>query len=91
MEKRGTIKEKIKKANLMAVERMLDSDPVWVDVGRAGGLIPRMAKNLLLHAGPPQEYKNMCGPQRVQPGALSSLRAWQRMRQKRIECWLRER
>jgi hypothetical protein len=64
MEKKETVKRKIKKANQKAVENMLNAQPVWVDVGKAGDLIPGMSKNLLLHAGPPQEYKNMCGPQK---------------------------
>ncbi len=64
MEKKEAIKGKIKKANQEAVEKMLSAQPVWVDVGQAGDLIPGMAKNLLLHAGPPQEYKKMCGPQK---------------------------
>lgn len=58
------IKEKIKKANRIAVERMLAAQPVWIDVARAGDVIPGMEKNMLLHAGPPQKYENMCGPQR---------------------------
>jgi hypothetical protein len=64
MEKKVAIKEKIKQANQLAAERMLTAQPVWVDVARAGDVIPGMEKNMLLHAGPPQKYENMCGPQR---------------------------
>lgn len=64
MGKTEAIKEKIKAANRASVERMLVAQPVWVDVARAGDVIPGMKKNMLLHAGPPQHYDNMCGPQR---------------------------
>ena len=43
---------------------MLAVQPVWVNVARAGDVIPGMEKNMLLHAGPPEKYENMCGPQR---------------------------
>jgi hypothetical protein len=56
--------EKIKTANKLTMEKMFASVPVWVDMAKAGDVIPGMKKNTLLHAGPPQEYKNMCGPQR---------------------------
>ncbi|MHB8087351.1 MAG: YlbE family protein [Anaerolineaceae bacterium] len=58
------IKQKITEANQLAMQRMLAAQPVWIDVCQAGEVIPGMKKNLLLHAGPPQVYQNMCGPQR---------------------------
>ena len=64
MEKKENVKEKIREANSEAVERILAAQPVWIDVARAGDVIPGMKKNLLLHAGPAQEYGNMCGPQK---------------------------
>lgn len=64
MQKKEEMREKIQRANREAVKRMLAAQPVWVDVARAGDVIPGMKENILLHAGPPQEYKNMCGPQR---------------------------
>ncbi len=64
MERKETFGEKIKQANREAVERMLVAQPVWVDVAKAGDVIPAMTRNMLLHAGPPQNYENMCGPQR---------------------------
>jgi hypothetical protein len=64
MEKNSPIKERVRDANRIAVEKMLAAQPVWVDVAKAGEVIPGMKKNMLLHAGPPQEYRNMCGPQR---------------------------
>jgi hypothetical protein len=64
MDQKEIIKKKIKKANQEALKGMFAAQPVWVDVARAGDVIPGMKKNLLLHAGPPQQYATMCGPQR---------------------------
>jgi hypothetical protein len=57
-------KRHIAEANVKALERMLSADPVWVDVRPAGEVIPGMKENVLLHAGPPQTYEKMCGPQK---------------------------
>ena len=64
MDQKEILKKKIKKANQEALKGMFAAQPVWVDVARAGDVIPGMKKNLLLHAGPPQQYATMCGPQR---------------------------
>lgn len=64
MEMQESLKEKIKKANRKALEKILASETVWVDVAQAGEVIPGMYKKMLLHAGPPQKYERMCGPQR---------------------------
>ena len=55
---------KIDQANKKAVERMMSSRPVWVDIGRAKDVIPGMKDNLILHAGPPITWENMSGPLR---------------------------
>jgi hypothetical protein len=57
-------KRQIAEANAKAVGRFLAVQPVWTDVCSAGEAIPGMKKNLLLHAGPPQRYENMCNPQK---------------------------
>ncbi|HSB03942.1 MAG TPA: DUF1116 domain-containing protein [Thermodesulfobacteriota bacterium] len=64
MERKEITRGKIREANQETLKRMLAAEPLWVDVAMAGEVIPRMKKNLLLHAGPPQKYENMCGPQR---------------------------
>jgi hypothetical protein len=64
MDQRGSIKERIKQANHKTLEKMLSAQPVWMDVVRAGEAIPGLGKKMLLHAGPPQNYENMCGPQK---------------------------
>jgi len=56
------IKAKISAANEAAVRHMMEANPVLVDVCRAGDVIPGMNKNLILHAGPPVSWPDMCGP-----------------------------
>lgn len=58
------IKDEVEKANKEAVERLMDSDPIWVDVGTAKEKIPGMKDYLLLHAGPPITWEKASGPMR---------------------------
>ncbi len=53
---------KIDQANQEAVEKMMKSRPVWVDIGKAKDVIPGMKDNLFLHAGPPITWERMSGP-----------------------------
>ena len=59
-----SIKEKIENANKEAIEKVLTSRPILVDVKPAIEVIPGMKKNLIMHAGPPINWQNMCGPMR---------------------------
>ena len=56
------IREEIEQANRNSVDRMMESDPFWIEVGLACKLIPGMKDRLLLHAGPPIEWLKMSGP-----------------------------
>ncbi len=58
------LEEKIRKANDEALERMINSQPVLIDIRPARDAIPGMRDNLILHAGPPVEWDRMCGPVR---------------------------
>jgi hypothetical protein len=58
------IKQKIDQANELAVNRMIEGDPVLVDVAPAGEIIPGMQGKVITHSGPPIEWKRMCGAQR---------------------------
>ncbi|MEM1583435.1 MAG: DUF1116 domain-containing protein [Nitrososphaerota archaeon] len=60
----SSVKDEIEKANKEAVERMMDSEPVWVDVGIAREKLPEMKDYLLLHAGPPITWEKASGPMR---------------------------
>ncbi len=55
---------RIDDANATAIQRMLDAAPVLAGVGRARDVIPAMAEDLLLHAGPPIAWDRMSGPVR---------------------------
>ena len=61
------IKQKIEKANEEAASRLNLGDPVLVDIAPAGEVIPGLKGKMILHSGPPIEWKRMCGAQR---GAL---------------------
>jgi len=54
----------IDQANQTAVERMMSARPILKAVATARDVIPGMKDNLLLHAGPPIEWKRMSGPLR---------------------------
>ncbi len=53
---------KIDEANQIAIERIQDSAPRLIDVEPAINVIPGMKKNLLLCAGPPINWNQMCDP-----------------------------
>jgi hypothetical protein len=58
----GERTDRIDAANREAVRRMLDGDPVLIDVVPAESVIPQLKEQLVLHAGPPIEWPRMCGP-----------------------------
>lgn len=43
---------------------MQNAEPVLVDIETAEDVIPGMTKKTILHAGPPVEWDDMCGPMR---------------------------
>jgi hypothetical protein len=54
----------VEAANAEAVRRILASKPTVVGIGIAADVVPGMAKDLILHAGPPVSWEKMCGPLR---------------------------
>ncbi|MBI5022010.1 MAG: DUF1116 domain-containing protein [Ignavibacteriales bacterium] len=56
--------DKIEAANNQAVQKILNSKPFIIGMGKALDVIPGMKENLLLHAGPPVMWDKMCGPMR---------------------------
>ena len=54
----------VEKANAEAVRRILAAEPTVIGIGTALDVVPGMAKNLILHAGPPVKWEKMCGPMR---------------------------
>lgn len=57
------MKELVVKANEVALSRMQDAKPEWVDVLPAVDAIG-LEKETLLHSGPPISWERMCGPMR---------------------------
>ena len=55
------IKNKIDEANKQVVERIIQSRPVLIGFDKAINVIPGMKKNMIIHAGPPIKWENMCG------------------------------
>jgi hypothetical protein len=58
------IKQKIKKANEEGTRRLIQGEPVLVDIAPAGEVIPGLNDRMILHSGPPIEWPRMCGAQR---------------------------
>lgn len=51
-------------ANREAFERMTATDPVLIDVQRAGDVVPGMTRTTILTSGPPHRWDEYVGPQR---------------------------
>jgi len=67
----------VEAANVEALERMLAVRAHWVDVARAGEVLPALdEQRLLLHAGPPIAYEDMCGPMRAGVVGAALLEGW---------------
>lgn len=52
------------KYNDEAVRRINGTQPIWVDIKPAKEVVPGMTDNMILHSGPPIEWKDMTGGQR---------------------------
>ena len=70
------IKNEIEKANKQALDRMMESDPVWVDIGLARDVIKGMTDRMLLHAGPPITWERMSGPMKGAVIGASIYEGW---------------
>lgn len=54
--------DKVEQANKIALDRYYKARPLLVDVAKAIDVIPGMTPETILHAGPPIQWENMCGP-----------------------------
>ncbi|TFG83119.1 MAG: DUF1116 domain-containing protein [Spirochaetales bacterium] len=54
----------IEKANDEAIRRIQSAKPTVIGIGTAIDVVPGMARDLILHAGPPITWERMCGPMR---------------------------
>ena len=68
--------ELIEQANQQAVRRILEGDPVLVDVIPAGDAIPALGERIILHAGPPIAWPRMCGPMRGAVTGIAVFEGW---------------
>src|SRR3972149_6294212 len=57
------IKQKIEKANQETANRMMAGSPVLVDIAPARDVIPGLKGKMIIHSGPPIEWRHMCGAQ----------------------------
>jgi hypothetical protein len=73
-----SIKEKIEAANAEAARRLIAADPVLMDVAAAGDVIPGMKDRMILHSGPPVDWKHMCGAQRGAAIGMCIFEGWAR-------------
>lgn len=54
-----TLRDRIELANREAVSRIIDGDPVWVDILPAGEVIDGLGDYTVLHSGPPIAFDDM--------------------------------
>ena len=66
----------IREANSEAVKRILEAEPVLVDVVRASEAIPDLEEGMSLHAGPPIDWDRMCGPMRGAVAGIAVFEGW---------------
>jgi succinyl-CoA synthetase alpha subunit len=55
----GMMFDSILSANEEAYKRIVESEPIWIGVSRAGEVVQGLEKNMVLHTGPPIEIDDM--------------------------------
>lgn len=70
------IKQKINLANEEAAQRMIQGEPVLVDIAPAGEVIPGLQDKMILHSGPPIEWSRMCGAQKGAVLGMALYEGW---------------
>lgn len=53
---------RVEQANQRAYAAYLEAQPMLTGVARAGEVLPALGPRMLLHAGPPIAFEQMCGP-----------------------------
>ena len=66
----------IEHANQQALQRILSSEPILVDILPAGEVIDGLEKYKILHSGPPLAWRNMCGPMRGAIAGIAVFEGW---------------
>ena len=70
------LRDFIDEANADALRRLLEADPVLIDVVPAGDVMPGLGDRMILHAGPPIEWERMCGPMRGAVAGIAVFEGW---------------
>ncbi|MGI9504407.1 MAG: DUF1116 domain-containing protein, partial [Geminicoccaceae bacterium] len=70
------LRDFIDEANAEALRRLLEADPVLVDVVPAGEVMPGLGDRMILHAGPPIEWDRTCGPMRGAVAGIAVFEGW---------------
>jgi hypothetical protein len=68
--------QKIELANREALRRILEAQPMLVDVQPAGEVIEGLGAKTILHAGPPITWERMCGPMRGAVCGIALFEGW---------------
>jgi hypothetical protein len=71
-----SLKQTISAANDEVLRRIVAADPVLVDVAPASAVIPGMRDRLILHSGPPVDWRRMCGAQRGAAIGMCLFEGW---------------
>jgi hypothetical protein len=66
----------IDQANREAQRRIIDGEPILVDVVPASQAIPALVDSVILHAGPPIGWERMCGPLRGAVTGIAVFEGW---------------
>jgi hypothetical protein len=66
----------IDQANREALRRIVDGEPILVDVVPARDAIPTLGNDVILHAGPPIGWERMCGPMRGAVMGIAVFEGW---------------
>ena len=59
-----SVSEKKERANTESFQKMVDSDPVLIDIGKAGSVVPNLSPNMILTSGPPMPWESYYGGQK---------------------------
>ena len=72
----GSVDKLIDAANDQALTKMHTADPVLIDVQLAADVIEGLGDYKILHAGPPVDWENMCGPMQGAICGVIVLEGW---------------
>jgi len=72
----AAVRARIDEANMETLTRLFKARPTWVDVRRAGDVIPDLPERTLLHSGPMIEWGRMCGPHQRSAAWAAVFEGW---------------